>query len=113
MINKKFLVICLMLLILFNYKIVFSKVVGENSYKLCLNDCCKECLEYPPEHKSYIEFDYSFYKSKCESNKMCAECIDNCMNELIKNSPEIAKKIRDIEVISNTPTNCFVDSINE
>ena len=112
MIRKIMICMCMLLIVSFT-KTAHSEVTGENSYNVCLDECCEKTLGNL-EHKPTLLYGYyAYYARDCKKDKTCAECMDNCFNELRKNNPETAAKMDAMEVIANTPTDCFIEIVKQ
>lgn len=99
--KRAVIALCMLIVISF-VSATRSEVIGEHSYNVCLNECYKGAMS---RSNVFIQ------KHHCEEDTICAECLDACFNELRKNNPEIADKMDEIEIVANTPTDCFVNTI--
>ena len=128
---RKFISVVIFFMILCYVGITHSKVVGENSYNLCLDECCRNLVDGKLEQlenleqtlrarglsesriktyrREWVKFNSRRTKN-CLNDIECAECLDMCREELEKNSPSIAKKLDDIEIVRKTPTDCFIEA---
>lgn len=105
----------LVILILFMFDICHAEVIGEYSYNICLDECCRKYKnklginpDYPREN-----IGFNWYGHRCKQHSECAECLDWCKNELQRNNPEEYKRLYDIDIAEHTPTssNCFIKEV--
>lgn len=113
-----FIIILDILIILISILFLTSahgKVMGEHSYNVCLDECCRDYVNYDDMKQMFNytrnKVNYGNLGDRCREMKDCAECIDRCWNELEHNAPNVAEKMRDIEVVKNKPSDCFMRSI--
>lgn len=112
---KKYIYIYIILVMsIFISSIGYTKVIGEYSYNVCLDECCREYLESdlkPGYARNTIDFNW--HGNLCKKNMNCSECLDNCKQELQNNNPSEYERLKDIDVVEHTPTDdCFIDNID-
>lgn len=62
------------------------KVVGEFTYKNCLNNC-------GVYYNHYIDSAMVIIKEDCIGDRVCAECLDECAESLRQNNNKVYKYI--------------------